>query len=122
MTGLDRVLPPQLNLIYGYDDLARKYLNMAIEAGQNLGMAYLALCRLENDAENMRISKKYLAKAEQIARRTNDSELAYKAQIIRFTLGTDEEILNRVMSMRDPEMVDALLSLLNDDMDDFFDD
>ncbi len=103
------------------DDLARQYLKQAINAGQKPGYACLSLSRLEEKAGNKRISKKHLAAAERIARKTNDRDLADKAQMTRFMSGGPQATLKRLMDIGDHEMVEEFLSFMEDgDFEDYF--
>ena len=110
-------------LIAHDDDLARQYLKQAIAAGQKTGYAYLSLSRLEEEAGNPRISKKHLAEAERIARKTNDRDLAEKTQMVRFMSGGKHATIQRLMEIGDPDLIEEFLFFLEDgDIEDFFSD
>ncbi|MBU0512524.1 MAG: tetratricopeptide repeat protein [Chloroflexi bacterium] len=105
-----------------YDDnLARQYLKQAIDTGQNPGQAYLSLSFLEEKAGNLRISKKHLAEAERIARKTNDRDLAEKAHMARLMSGVPQATIKRLMDMGGPDMVEDFLSSMGSvDYEDYF--
>jgi len=104
------------------DDLARQYLEQAIEAGQLPGQAHLMLSRLEDDLGNAKESKKHLNEAARIARKTDDDELADKVELARMMSGGPQAFMERLMEMGGPSLVEDFLNDFNQfDEDDFYD-
>ncbi|MEI7845971.1 MAG: hypothetical protein WCK35_09230, partial [Chloroflexota bacterium] len=90
-------------------DLSREYLQKALQAGQNPGQAHLMLSRLEDMDGNKRASKKHLNEAERIANQTRDEDLLERIEMARMLEGGPQAMLQRLMEMGGPELVEAFM-------------
>jgi tetratricopeptide (TPR) repeat protein len=98
-------------------DLARQYLERAVAAEQEPGQAHLLLGILEENQGNARSSKKHLAEADRIARRTNDSELQERIDAARMMAGGPLAFMERLMNMGGPAAVEDFLSFMENEID-----
>ena len=91
------------------NDLAREYLQKALQAGQNPGQAHLLLGKLEDMDGNQRASKKHLNEAERIANQTRDDDLAERVELARMMVGGPQAFMQRLMEMGGPKMIEDFL-------------
>jgi tetratricopeptide (TPR) repeat protein len=73
----------QLLALTPAQDLAKEYLERAIAAGQQAGMAYAALATIAVRQQNLEEAEQYLAQAERIARQSHNPELRQQIDAVR---------------------------------------
>ncbi len=87
-----------LSMITQQHELAEEYLNRAIEADQKPSAAYTTLALIALRQEDERQSRRYLRKAEAIARRENDREELNRIRMIRDMLTMPPGLLNMLLN------------------------
>ncbi len=81
-----------------YFDLAESYLKRALEAGQEPGYAYMVLTILYIRKDDRRQARRYLRKAESLARREKDSNLIDVTRSLRDLLTMPPDFLDMLFS------------------------
>lgn len=92
------------------DELAQKYLEQAVSAGQMPGQAHLLLGILADRRNAHKIRDQHWREAERIARRANDTELADRVEFARILAAGPEAFLEMLMERGGPEAVEDFLS------------
>lgn len=82
----------------GAPDLAREYLQRAVDEEPSPGHAHLSLAMLDMIAEDDRSARKHVRKAERIARRNHNDELLEFARVIRKVLSLPPFLRSLMMS------------------------
>ncbi|HNT75333.1 MAG TPA: tetratricopeptide repeat protein [Anaerolineae bacterium] len=79
-------------------DLAAEYLERAIAAGQQTGLAYTTLALIAARQQDTPQAKKYLAQAEKLQRQTHDPELRQQIDSVRSLITMPPDMLNMMIN------------------------
>lgn len=96
----------EMAVMYEAFDLARTYLERALEAGQEPGQAHLMLGVIAIQEGNRAKAKRHWNEAMRIAQRTNNEALMERIEAARFILNTPPELL-ALINQLGPEALES---------------
>ncbi len=98
--------------------LATEYLLKAIKVGQAPGHASMLLGIIEAREGNRRVSSKYFAEAERIAKQNKDANLLEGIEMARMLSSAPEGLLRHLMGLKDSGLLEDFLEGLDEEFDD----